>query len=158
ALIVSQVGSALDAAHARGLVHRDVKPGNVLIAAVDPDEEDYAYLSDFGLTRLTSSDSALTRTGQFMGTVAYAAPEQFQGKPSDAATDLYSLGCVAYECLTGSRPFPREQEAAVMFAHLQQPPPRVSERLPGVSDELDVVVARAMAKEPEDRYPSGKAF
>jgi serine/threonine protein kinase len=156
--LITQVGSALDAAHARGLVHRDVKPGNVLIARTEPDEERYAYLSDFGLTRLTSSDSALTRTGQFMGTVAYAAPEQFEGKPADAMTDLYSLGCVAYECLTGERPFPRDQEAAVMFAHLQQPPPAVTGKRPDAPAALDDVLARAMAKVPSERFPSGKAL
>ncbi len=156
--LVSQVASALDAAHARGLVHRDVKPGNVLIARGEPDEERYAYLSDFGLTRLTSSDSALTRTGQFMGTVAYAAPEQFEGRPADAMTDLYSLGCVAYECLTGERPFPREQEAAVMFAHLQQPPPAITERRPDAPAALDEVLAKALAKAPGDRFASGKAL
>jgi len=107
---------------------------------------------------MTSSDSALTRTGQFMGTVAYAAPEQFQGRPSDAATDLYSLGCVAYECLTGERPYPREQEAAVMFAHLQEPPPMPSKVRPGLPPAVDGVVAKAMAKAPEERFASGKAL
>ncbi|MFL5798769.1 MAG: protein kinase domain-containing protein [Actinomycetota bacterium] len=158
AVLVSQVASALDAAHARGLVHRDVKPGNVLIARGEPDEERYAYLSDFGLTRMTSSDSALTRTGQFMGTVAYAAPEQFEGRTADAMTDLYSLGCVAYECLTGERPFPREQEAAVMFAHLQQAPPAVTERRPDAPAVLDEVLAKALAKAPEERFASGRAL
>jgi serine/threonine-protein kinase len=156
AAFVGQVGSALDAAHAKGLVHRDVKPGNVLIARGADGEEDYAYLSDFGLTRLTHSDSALTRTGQFMGTVAYAAPEQFEGKTADAASDLYSLGCVAFECLTGQRPFPREQEAAVMFAHLQEPPPMVTANRPGAPGALDPILAKAMAKAPADRYGSGR--
>ena len=160
--IVAQVGGALDASHRKGLVHRDVKPGNVLIATSEVDDEgddeDYAYLSDFGLTRMASSDSALTRTGQFMGTVAYAAPEQFEGKPADAKSDLYSLGCVAFECLTGEPPFPREQEAAVMFAHLQQPPPRVTDRLPGAPPALDDVLARAMAKSPDERFGSGREF
>jgi len=158
AAFVGQVGSALDAAHAKGLVHRDVKPGNVLIARNAGGDEDYAYLSDFGLTRLTHSDSALTRTGQFMGTVAYAAPEQFEGKPADAASDLYSLGCVAYECLTGERPFPRDQEAAVMFAHLQEPPPIVTARRPDAPEALDAILAKAMAKAPADRYGSGREF
>ncbi len=158
ASIVTQVGSALDAAHAKGLVHRDVKPGNVLVVPGEPDEEDYAYLSDFGLTRLTTSDSALTRTGHFMGTVAYAAPEQFQGRPADAASDLYSLGCVAYECVTGERPFPRDQEAAVMFAHLQEEPPHAAVVRPDVPAALDAALVKAMAKAPEDRFPTGKAF
>jgi serine/threonine-protein kinase len=157
ASLVRQVGSALDAAHAKGLVHRDVKPGNILVVSAT-DEDDHVYLSDFGLTRLTSSDSALTRSGTFMGTVAYAAPEQFQGQPADAGSDLYSLGCVAFECVTGQRPFPQEQEAAVMFAHLQEEPPRASERRPGIPSELDPVLAKAMAKRPEDRYPTGKAL
>jgi serine/threonine-protein kinase len=157
ASLVRQVGSALDAAHAKGLVHRDVKPGNILVVSAE-EEDDHVYLSDFGLTRLTSSDSALTRSGTFIGTVAYAAPEQFQGQPADARSDLYSLGCVAFECVTGERPFPQEQEAAVMFSHLQEEPPRASERRTGLPPELDPVLAKSMAKIPEDRYPTGKAF
>src|SRR5213076_1941839 len=107
--ILSQAASALDAAHAEGLIHRDVKPGNILL---NPRSEtsgvDRVYLSDFGLTNRATSDSGITATGQFVGTLDYAAPEQFQGKPLDARTDVYSLGCVLYESLVGAAPFPRD--------------------------------------------------
>jgi YVTN family beta-propeller protein len=151
--IVSPVAGALDQAHAQGLVHRDVKPANVLIASGrGPEDRGHVYLSDFGLTKRTLSGSGLTGTGQFLGSIEYAAPEQFQGKPLDARTDVYSLGCVAFECLAGHPPFPREQEAAVMYGHLMEEPPDVSEASPGLPAALDRVIARAMAKDPEDRY------
>jgi serine/threonine-protein kinase len=153
--IVSQVASALDAAHARGLVHRDVKPGNVLIASGSGSGEDgHVYLSDFGLTKRTSSDSGLTATGQFVGTLDYAAPEQFEGRALDGRTDEYSLGCVLFECLTGAVPFERDNDAAVMYAHLQAPTPRVTEVHPDLPPAIDAVVATAMAKSPSDRYPT----
>jgi serine/threonine-protein kinase len=151
--ILSQVAGALDAAHERGLVHRDVKPGNVLIAAGSGSEgEDHVYLSDFGLTKRALSDSGVTATGQFVGTFDYAAPEQFEGRPLDSRTDVYSLGCVLYECLTGELPFPRDQEAAAMYAHLMNPPPRVTDIQAELPKEIDAVVAKAMAKAPDDRY------
>jgi streptogramin lyase len=150
--IVAQVASALDAAHARGLVHRDVKPANILVASGQGGEAaDHAYLSDFGLAKPPGSAPGLTKTGQFLGSIDYAAPEQFEGKSLTPRTDVYSLGCVLYECLTGEAPFVREQEAAVMYAHLHDPPPRPSAR-PGIPPAMDGVVARAMAKRPEDRY------
>jgi serine/threonine protein kinase len=147
--IISKVASALDAAHARGLVHRDVKPANILVA-----EGDHPYLTDFGLTKRPGSVSGLTKTGQFLGSVEYAAPEQFEGKPLDARTDVYSLGCVLYECLTGDVPFPRDQEAAVMYAHLRDRPPKATAKRSELPARIDAVIAKAMAKRPEDRFSS----
>ena len=119
--LVEQVGDALDAAHERGLIHRDVKPGNVLIAGRSGRE--HCYLTDFGLTKQTSSISGLTGTGELVGTVEYVSPEQIRGEPVDGRADEYSLGCVLYECLTGERPFARETEVATLWAHVHEPPP-----------------------------------
>ena len=149
--ILSQVAGALDAAHARGLVHRDVKPANVLIAA---GEEDHAYLTDFGLTKHLASATGLTNTGQWVGTADYVAPEQIQGEPIDARTDVYALGCVLYELLTGKVPYPRDSQVAKIYAHLSEPPPHVDASALGLPVQLDDVVRRAMAKEPDERYPS----
>jgi serine/threonine protein kinase len=157
ASLISQVAGALDSAHARGLIHRDVKPANVLVS-IDPDGAEHCYLTDFGLTKRPDQTTGLTKTGQFMGSVDYAAPEQFEGKPLDARTDVYSLACVAYECLTGEVPFPRDQEAAVMYAHLRDSPPKVSSVRPGVPSRMDAAVARGMAKKPEARFPSAGAL
>jgi serine/threonine-protein kinase len=145
--IVGQVGDALDAAHAAGLVHRDVKPANVLLSG------EHAYLADFGLTRLAGTDPAITSTGQFLGTVDYMAPEQFRREAVDARADVYALGCVLYAALTGTPPFPRETVPATMLAHMNDPPAPPSDT-PGVSRDFDRVLARALAKAPEDRYPS----
>ncbi|HWH43638.1 MAG TPA: serine/threonine-protein kinase [Thermoleophilaceae bacterium] len=134
--VVGQVGSALDAAHEHGLVHRDVKPGNVLIAP------ETSYLTDFGLTKRTSSSTAFTQTGQFVGTIDYIAPEQIRGESLDGRADIYSLGCVLYECLTGDRPFPRDSQIAVIYAHLEEPPPRVSATVADLPAEVDEVIAR----------------
>jgi serine/threonine protein kinase len=153
--IVSQTASALDAAHAEGLIHRDVKPGNILITPrTDPQGRDRVYLSDFGLTKRTTSDSGITATGQFVGTLDYAAPEQFEARPMDARADVYSLGGVLYECLTGEVPFPRENQAALVYAHLQSPPPKVTDRRPDLPPAINAVVGRAMAKDPGERYSS----
>ncbi|HEX5949739.1 MAG TPA: protein kinase, partial [Actinomycetota bacterium] len=152
AAIVSQVADALDAAHERGLVHRDVKPGNVLL-----DRGHRAYLADFGLVR-RATGTTLTQSGQFLGTVDYCAPEQIRGQEPGPAADVYSLGCVLYECLTGSPPFRRDTEVATLYAHLEDPVPRPSASHPRVPTELDEVVARAMAKRPEDRYPTAGAL
>ena len=149
--LLGQVAGALDAAHAEGLVHRDVKPANILIAR---GKAEHVYLSDFGLTKRTSSEPGITDTGQFVGTLDYAAPEQFEGKPLDGRTDQYSLGCVLYECLAGQAPFQRDQQAALMYAHLMTPPPKVTEARPDLPSAADEVVGRAMAKKPEDRYAS----
>jgi serine/threonine-protein kinase len=150
--IVSQVASALDAAHGRGLVHRDVKPANILLVPGKGSRGEHVYLSDFGLTKRVSSDSGVTKTGQFLGTLKYAAPEQFEGKPLDQRADVYSLGCVLFECLTGEIPFRREQDAALMYAHLNEPPPKATSLRPDLPREVDAVIARAMAKRPEDRF------
>ncbi len=150
--ILRQVAAALDAAHEQGLVHRDVKPANVLLARPRSSEPvEHVYLSDFGLTKRSASDSAVTGTGQFVGTLDYAAPEQFKGETPDARTDVYSLGCVLFECLTGRPPFRSENEAGLMYAHLQQPPPLVTSERPDLPHEIDRVVGRAMAKSPDDR-------
>jgi serine/threonine protein kinase len=155
ASILSQVGAALDAAHARGLVHRDVKPGNILIASgAGREDPDHVYLTDFGLTKRSSSLSGLTTTGHFIGTMDYIAPEQIGAKPVDARTDIYSLGCVLYQGLTGDPPFDRDDEAALLWAHLVERPPPVSDRRPDVPAGVDAVVAKAMAKAPEDRHRS----
>ena len=144
-----QVASALDAAHRAGLVHRDVKPGNILLA-FDGDEE-HSFLSDFGLTKHVSSKSGLTKTGTFLGTVDYVAPEQIRGLEVDGRTDEYSLGCVVYECLTGDVPFTKDQDVATLFAHVEQEPPRVSATRPDVPEGVSDAVARAMSKRKEGR-------
>ncbi|MEA2412061.1 MAG: eukaryotic-like serine/threonine-protein kinase [Thermoleophilaceae bacterium] len=151
--ILNQVASALDAAHAAGLVHRDVKPANVMI------EGQRCYLADFGLTKRAASDSAqLTAAGQFLGTVDYVAPEQIEGRPVDGRADQYALGCVLFECLTGSRPYPRDSQVAVIYAQLREPPPRPSELRPDLPAAIDAVVARAMAKDPVARYSTCEEF
>src|SRR3954471_20673466 len=147
--IVSQVAAALDAAHKRGLVHRDVKPANVLIG-----EGGQAYLTDFGLTKHAGSQGGLTQTGTFVGTLDYIAPEQLQGGPIDARVDVYALGCVLYQTLTGVVPFPRDTEPAKIWAHMQEEPPSVVAAHPEVPPQFEQVVRRAMAKKPDDRYPS----
>ncbi len=152
ASIVKQIASALDAAHDRGLVHRDVKPGNILVASAKG--TDHAYLTDFGIIKLRESTTRLTRTGQFMGSTVYVAPEQIEKKPLDRRADVYSLGCVLYECLAGGPPFVRDNEAALLYAHLQEPPPKVTRARPELPGGIDEVIARAMAKRPDDRYPS----
>jgi tRNA A-37 threonylcarbamoyl transferase component Bud32/streptogramin lyase len=151
--VLADVARALDAAHSKGLVHRDVKPGNILIARSSGSRAiEHVYLTDFGLTKRSTSRSGLTGTGVFVGTLEYAAPEQFEGKPLGPQTDVYSLGCVLFECLTGEPPFRREQDAAVMYAHLHDPPPSAATLRPGLSRNVDQVIEKAMAKRPDDRY------
>ena len=153
--IVTQVAGALDAAHAKGLVHRDVKPANVLVAVGSGgDGSDHAYLSDFGLTKRTQETSGLTKTGVFMGSIDYVAPEQISGKGVDGRTDQYALACVLFQCLTGRTPYPRDDDAAVLFSHLSEPPPSVTGTDPDLPPAIDAVLARAMAKEQDDRYAS----
>ncbi len=153
--ICAQVGSALDAAHARGLVHRDVKPSNVLLdTGARPDGSDHVYLADFGLTKRVSEESGNGEYGQLMGTIDYVAPEQIAGEEIDGRADVYSLGCVLYECLVGQPPFRRDSDTAVVFAHLETEPPTPSEQRPELPVALDAVIARALAKEPERRYAS----
>jgi ABC-type transport system substrate-binding protein/tRNA A-37 threonylcarbamoyl transferase component Bud32 len=150
--LVAQVADALDAAHAAGLVHRDVKPGNILVASKDDGE--HAYLCDFGLARHVSSVSSLTGERGFVGTIDYVPPEQIEGGTIDGRADVYSLGCVLFECLAGERPFDRESELSVVFAHLNEPPPRLSEARSDLPAEFDTVFATALAKSPDDRYSS----
>src|SRR5687768_5589834 len=155
--LFSQIGNALDSAHRAGLVHRDVKPANILVAESQEHAGDarghHAYLTDFGLTKRTSELSGgLTGTGHFLGTVDYVSPEQIQGKPVGTATDVYALGCVLYECLTGLPPFRRDDDAALLWAHLIDTPPPITAIRPDVPEAVNAVVARAMAKDPADRY------
>ena len=147
--LLAQLADALDTAHERGLVHRDVKPSNALLDAAG-----HLYLADFGLTQSTSDRSEPTGTGQIVGTVDYVAPEQIEGEETDGRADLYSLGCLLYECLTGEVPFPRDTELAVLWAHLYEPPPRPSEHNPALSRAVDTVLAKAMAKSPDERHAS----
>ena len=148
--IVTQVAEALEAAHQAGLVHRDVKPANVLLARAGARE--HVYLCDFGVARRFQGATALTKTGGFVGSITYAAPEQITGAPIDARTDTYALGCLLYECLTGEPPFPKEHEAAVLWAHLNEPPPLPSETRPELGDAFDGIVERALAKDPGERF------
>jgi serine/threonine protein kinase len=149
---VAQLGEGLDAAHARGLVHRDVKPGNVLITGLAGRE--HVYLTDFGLTKRSASTAGLTETGQWVGTLDYVAPEQLRGDPVDARADVYALGGVLYHPLTGEVPFPRDRDVATLWAHMNDQPPAPSDAVPEVRGEFDRVVQRAMAKAPEERFPS----
>jgi hypothetical protein len=153
AAILVSVASALDAAHAAGLVHRDVKPGNMLMD-VRKGRPDHVYLADFGLTKTTSGAVALTSTGRFVGTADYAAPEQIGGRRVDGRADQYALACAAVEMLTGQPLFPLENVMAVLTAHMYKAPPPVSVRRHGLPAELDAVLGRALAKSPDDRYPS----
>ena len=158
--VVAQVAGALDAAHAVELVHRDVKPSNVLLAGARDSGADFAYLADFGIARLTYSEdeSADTTGGAPIGTFAYMAPERFQGAPINRSVDVYALACVLFECLTGRRPFDAGEPLAVLSAHMYAPPPRPSDRDPRVPTALDGVVAAGMAKEPGARFRSAGAL
>jgi serine/threonine protein kinase len=153
AVIVSAVASALDAAHAVGLVHRDVKPANMLVD-MRPGRPDHVYLSDFGLTKGSWSSTSLTSPGQFMGTLDYSAPEQIRGQQVDARTDEYGLACVAFALLSGMPPFHRDEAMAVMYAQLSAPPPMLTSLRQGLPLAVDDVMQRALAKAPEDRYAS----
>ncbi len=148
--IVAQVGAALDAAHRRGLVHRDVKPANVLITG---DDLEHAYLADFGVSKSGETAGGLTKTGALVGTLAYVAPELLTGGRADARSDVYALGCLLFNAVTGNRPFERETEAAVLFAHLSEEPPVASASNPAAAP-LDDVIRGAMAKDPQDRPAS----
>ena len=148
--IAAQIADALDAAHAKGLVHRDVKPSNVLLDQQGGRE--HAYLADFGLTQ--SAGDAGPADGQLMGTVDYVAPEQIRGDQVDGRADVYALGCLLFETLTGTLPFTGASDVAVVYAHLEEEPPRVSERRPELPVGIDDVLARAMAKDPAERPPT----
>ncbi len=151
--IVEQVAGALDAAHELGLVHRDVKPANILFS----ERREIAYLSDFGVAKRQSS-KGLTRTGSFLGSVDYCAPEQIESAVVDGRADVYALGGVLYHCLTGQPPYVRETEVAVLTAHLRDPPPALSRVRPDLPPALDGVLVTAMAKYPQVRYATAGAF
>jgi tRNA A-37 threonylcarbamoyl transferase component Bud32/CheY-like chemotaxis protein len=145
--VCRQVAAALDAAHALGLIHRDVKPANVLI------EGRTAFLTDFGLTkRLDGTHTELTRAGDVVGTIHYVAPEQIEGNPVTARSDVYSLGCLLYHCLTGKVPFERDTDVAVIYAHLSEPPPKLTAVRPELASGLDGVIAKALDKSPDRRF------
>lgn len=156
AAIIVQVGRALDAAHGHGLVHRDVKPANILLSVADG--RDHVYLTDFGLTRHIEGPHGFTSTGTFLGTIDYIAPEQARAERVDARTDVYSLGCVLYHALAGTVPFPLANDLAKLYAHGTQQPPSVCELVPDVPAACDRVLARAMAKSPDERYLSAGDF
>ena len=158
--LISQVGGALHTAHQAGLIHRDIKPGNILIERIDDGIQilEHVYLADFGLTKHAQSRSGLTHTGQFVGTVDYVAPEQIEGRPTDKRADVYSLGCVLFECLTGVVPYHRESDVAVLWAHVQEECPPVTTLRSDLPAGMDDVVARAMAKSPDDRYQTAAEF
>lgn len=159
ARLALQIASALDAAHDHGLVHRDVKPGNVLVAAgTDSEHPEHLYLADFGLTKKSLSLSGLTGVGQIVGTLDYAAPEQISGRPLDGRCDQYGLGCVVFELLAGAPPFRRESDLALLWAHLNDPPPAVREHRPDLPAAVDAVVTRALAKAPGDRFATCLQF
>jgi serine/threonine protein kinase len=149
-VILTQIASALDAAHARGLVHRDVKPANILIS--DETAQTHAYLTDFGLTKRPGSTGGLTGTGLWVGTADYVAPEQIQGHAIDGRADIYSLGCVLYEMLTGEVAYPKDGDIAKLWAHISNPPPQPSATRSDLVPAFDDVVAKATSKDPADRY------
>ena len=157
ASIGAQIGSALAAAHERGLVHRDVKPANVLLDLHAEGESQHCYLTDFGVTR-ESRGGGLTVAGERFGTIDYMSPEQARGEEAGPRSDLYSLGCVVFEALTGGVPYPAGSDADRLAAHAHDPIPRPSERWPGVPGAFDDVIARAIAGGPEDRFDSGLDF
>ncbi|UGT57191.1 serine/threonine-protein kinase [Nocardia asteroides] len=151
--IVAEAAKGLDYAHRQGLLHRDIKPANLLIARAD-DGADEVLVTDFGIARSMGETTSLTSAGSVLGTLAYAAPEQLEGAPLDERTDVYALGGTLYELLTGFVPFQRETPGAMISAHLLEPPPRPSAGNPVLPTALDAVIARAMAKNPDERYAS----
>jgi serine/threonine protein kinase len=154
--IVAQVADALDEAHRHGLIHRDVKPGNILIRRRD--EVEHAYLTDFGITKERTGDSELTRTGFAMGTADYMAPEQAQGAEVDERADVYALGCVLFRALAGVVPYERANDLDTMWAHVYEPPPYLLDARPDLPRALAPVLERALAKRPSDRPASAGAL
>jgi YVTN family beta-propeller protein len=150
--LVAQIGNALDAAHERGLVHRDVKPSNVLLTGRRGKE--HCYLADFGLSTSASDRSVVADPRQIVGTIDYVAPEQIRDGDIDGRADVYSLACLLYECLTGDVPFRRPNDVAVIYAHLEDPAPRASERRSELTSEVDAVLEKGMAKLPDERWES----
>jgi Protein kinase domain len=157
AAVISPVASALDAAHRAGLVHRDVKPSNMLMD-VRPGRPDHVYLSDFGISKAVASTSGITSTGTVLGTLAYMPPEQILGKPVDGRADQYALACSAFELLAGVAPFERDEPTAMMYAHLSEPPPQLTSHRPDLPSAIDGVLSRALAKPSDDRYASCGQF
>jgi serine/threonine-protein kinase len=156
--VMRPVAGALDEAHRRRLVHRDVKPQNILVEPPTPDSPEHVFLTDFGLTKRTDDSGGLTKTGVFVGTFRYAAPEQFQGTDLDGRTDQYALACVAQQCLTGSPPFAGDTDSQVMYGHLAAPPPPITAMRPDLPPGVDEVFRRALAKSRDERFPSCAAF
>ena len=157
--LIGQAARALDAAHRKGLVHRDVKPGNLLIERGSDDADpDHVYLADFGITKHAMSRSGLTSTGQFLGTIDYVAPEQIRGTSVLGLADQYSLGCVLYECLTGRVPFEKDLDAAIIWAHVEETPTMPTVLRPDLPPEIDQVFGRVLAKRPDERYGSCREF
>ncbi|MFD3460814.1 serine/threonine-protein kinase [Nocardia fluminea] len=154
--IIGETAAALDYAHRAGVLHRDVKPANILLARSSSQER--VYLTDFGIARLRDDSGHLTETGSFTATLAYAAPEQLTGAPLDHRADQYSLACTLFTLLTGSAPYESTSPAAVITGHLQAPPPPISPRRAGLPPVLDAVMARALAKRPADRFTSCEEF
>ncbi len=157
AKLVSQLAAALDAAHRVGVVHRDVKPENVLLASVEPDDSDHALLTDFGISREDMASNTLTATGELLLTPAYASPEQVLGQTVDARADQYALACILYELLTGEPPYRNDVQVIMLMAHVQEPIPRVAGRF-GLPPAIDDVIARGMAKSPQERFPNCRAL
>ena len=157
ARIITQLGAALDAAHRVGVVHRDVKPENVLLAAVEPDDTDHAVLTDFGISREDMASNTLTATGELLLTPAYASPEQVLGQVVDARADQYALACILYELLTGEPPYRNDVQVVMLMAHVQEPIPRIGGRF-GLPRAIDDVIARGMAKTAAERFPNCRAL
>ncbi|MFC0861163.1 protein kinase [Sphaerimonospora cavernae] len=151
--LFAQIAAALDAAHAGGLVHRDVKPANILVTRAD-----HVYLTDFGLTKSSSAEAGLTSHGHFMGTPRYVAPEQIRGLAVDGRSDLYAFACVVYEALAGQPPFQRDTELALLYAHVSHDPPPLTPYRPDLPHTANPVLARALAKDPAERYPTCREF
>lgn len=156
--IIGEVGKGLDYAHRRGLLHRDIKPANFMIAAAEEGDEERVLLTDFGVAKSTDDGQDLTATGNFMATVAYAPPEQLMGSTLDHRADIYSLGCSLYKLLTGQNPYPATVPAMVMMGHLHEPPPRPTAVRPDLPPAIDRVIAKVMAKDPNDRYNTCREF
>lgn len=157
AKLISQLAAALDAAHRVGVVHRDVKPENVLLASVEPDDSDHALLTDFGISREDMATNTLTATGELLLTPAYASPEQVLGRMVDSRADQYALTCILYELLTGEPPYRNDVQVVMLMAHVQEPIPQLAARL-GLPPAIDDVIARGMAKSPQERYPNCRAL
>jgi serine/threonine protein kinase len=152
ALLIGQLGAAVDAAHAHRLIHRDVKPANILLTS---DQPEHLYLTDFGVAKQVGAGSGVTRAGEWVGTLDYLGPEQIRGELLSGAADIYAIAGVLYHCLTGEVPFPRDNDAAQLWAHVNAPPPAPSQLIASLPMAIDEVIAIGMAKDPALRFPSG---